>query len=50
MLTQQQKPSKIGLPPFFTRLTMFVFRPIAPIAIAMKNYASHFIAGTKLPP
>ena len=35
------------MPPFFTRLTIFVFSPIAPIAIAIKNLASFFIAGVK---
>ena len=47
--TQQQKPMTIGFPPFLIRFTKFVFNPIAHIAIAIKNFASHFIAGIKLP-
>ena len=37
----------IGLPPFFTRETRSVCKPIAHIAIAIKNFASHFIVATK---
>ena len=48
--SQQQKPRRMGLPPFFIRLMIFVLSPIAAIAMAMKNFASHFIAGTNEPP
>ena len=44
---QQQKPKMIGFAPLFISFTMFVLSPIAPIAIEMKNVASHFIRGTK---
>ena len=46
---QQQNPRIIGFPPFLTSSTILVLSPIAHIAIAMKNLASHFIAGTKAP-
>ena len=49
MQAQQQKPMIIGFPPFLIKFTKFVFNPIAHIAIAIKNFASHFIAGIKLP-
>ena len=35
--TQQQKPVKMGLPPVFISLTIFVFRPMAAIAMMMRN-------------
>ena len=35
--TQQQKPIRIGLPPDLMSLTMLVLRPIAAIAITIKN-------------
>ena len=38
--TQQQNPVKIGFPPVFTRLIIFVFNPIAAIAIIIKNLLS----------
>ena len=34
---QQQNPINIGLPPVLTSFTMFVLRPIADIAITIKN-------------
>lgn len=34
---QQQKPMKIGFPPDFTNFIILVFRPIAAIAITIKN-------------
>ena len=40
MPIQQHKPMKIGLPPVFTSLTMSVLKPIAAIAITMKNFDS----------
>lgn len=35
--TQQQKPIRIGLPPDLMSLTILVLRPIAAIAITIKN-------------
>ena len=35
--TQQNDPSNIGFPPVFINLTISVLRPIAPIAITIKN-------------
>ena len=40
MLTQQQRPTKMGFMPLFTSLTMLVFRPIAAIAMTIKNLLS----------
>ena len=40
MPTQQQKPSRMGLPPVRTRCTMLVFRPMAAMAMMMKNLLS----------
>lgn len=40
MAIQQHKPIKMGLPPVRTSLTMFVFSPMAPIAMMMKNLES----------
>ena len=37
MLTQQHKPIIIGFPPVLINFTRFVFKPIAPIAIVIKN-------------
>ena len=37
---QQQKPVKIGFPPVLMSLTMLVFRPIAAIAMTIKNLLS----------
>ena len=37
MPIQQHMPTKIGLPPLFTSLTILVLRPMAAIAITMKN-------------
>ena len=39
---QQQNPIKIGFPPVFTSLTIFVLNPIATIAITMKNLLKSF--------
>lgn len=40
--TQQAKPIKIGLAPVFTRETISVFRPMAAIAIRIKNLLRSF--------
>lgn len=37
MLIQQERPIKIGFPPVLINFTRFVFKPIAPMAIVMKN-------------
>lgn len=37
MATQQQNPIRMGLPPVFTSLTTLVFKPMAAMAIMMKN-------------
>lgn len=37
MLTQQKKPITRGLPPVFISLTMLVLRPMALMAMTMKN-------------
>ena len=37
MPTQQQAPMKMGLPPVRTSLTMFVLKPIAAMAMTIKN-------------
>ena len=42
MDTQQHSPRSIGFPPLRISFTILVFSPIAPIAIAIKNLASHF--------
>lgn len=42
MLTQQQNPRNIGFAPLFTSLTIFVFIPIAAIAITIRNLLSVF--------
>ena len=39
---QQVKARSIGLPPDLTSFTIFVFSPIAPIAITIKNLLSCF--------
>lgn len=48
MPIQQQKPRRIGFPPLFTNLTIFVFRPIAAIARIIKNLLIFFIIEVKL--
>lgn len=48
MDTQQHSPRSIGFPPLRISFTILVFSPIAPIAIAIKNLASHFANGTNL--
>ena len=40
MATQQQRPMRIGLPPVRTSLTMLVLKPIAAIAMTMRNLES----------
>ena len=40
---QQQKPRKMGLPPDFTSFTRSVLRPIATMAMVMKNFESVFM-------
>ena len=40
MPTQQHSPIRIGLPPVRTSLTILVFRPIAAIAMTIKNLDS----------
>ena len=40
MAAQQHNPIKMGLPPVRTSLTRFVFRPMAPMAIMIKNLES----------
>ena len=42
METQQRKPSKIGFPPERINFTIFVFKPMAAIAIMIKNLLSSF--------
>ena len=42
MPIQQDAPSRIGLPPDFTILTTLLFKPIAAIAIMMKNLDNSF--------
>lgn len=39
---QQQNPIMIGLPPFLTKVIMFVFKPIAHMAITIKNLLNCF--------
>ena len=43
ILTQQVAPSNRGLPPVLISLTILVFRPIAPMAITIKNLLTFFI-------
>ena len=38
--TQQQNPVKIGFPPVFINLTIFVFSPMAAIAMTIRNLLS----------
>ena len=38
--SQQQNPVKIGFPPVLTSLTIFVLRPIAAIAMTIRNLLS----------
>ena len=40
MPAQQLAPIRMGLPPVFTSFTMSVFRPMADIAITIKNLLS----------
>ena len=40
MATQQQAPRAMGLPPLFTSLTMSVLRPMALMAMTMRNLES----------
>lgn len=40
MPSQQQKPVKIGFTPVFTSCMMFVFSPIAAIAMMIRNVLS----------
>ena len=40
--TQQHNPMKMGFPPVLTNLTISVLRPIAAIAMMMKNLLSSF--------
>lgn len=40
MPIQQQSPNTIGLPPVLTNVTIFVFRPMAAIAMMIKNLLS----------
>ena len=40
---QQQKPRKMGLPPDYTSFTRSVLRPIATMAMVMKNFESVFM-------
>lgn len=40
--TQQDNPIKIGFPPVLTRFTIFVFKPIAAMAIIIKNLDKSF--------
>ena len=40
--TQQQNPVKMGFPPVLTSLMIFVFSPIAAIAMTMRNLLSSF--------
>lgn len=39
---QQHSPMNMGFPPVLINLTMLVFRPIAPMAIIMKNLLKSF--------
>ena len=48
ILVQQQKPKRIGLPPVFKSLTMFVFNPIADIAMMIKNLLKSLIGAVML--
>ncbi len=41
---QQQRPMKIGFPPDLTSFTISVLRPIAAIAITIKNLLTCFIS------
>ena len=43
MPSQQQSPIKIGLPPVFTNFTRLVLRPIAAIAIMIRNLLNSLI-------
>ena len=40
MPIQQQKPNAMGLPPFLTSSTISVLKPIAAMAITIKNFDS----------
>ena len=43
---EQEKPRSRGLPPVFTNFTISVFKPIAAIAIMIKNLLK-FLSGVK---
>ncbi|MFA7074498.1 MAG: hypothetical protein WC234_04845, partial [Endomicrobiaceae bacterium] len=45
---QQEKPINIGFEPVFTSLTMFVFKPIAAIAIIMKNLLNSLVLSVNI--
>ena len=45
---QQHRPVKSGLPPVFTSLIISVLRPMAAIAIIIKNLLTCFIRANKL--
>ncbi len=45
---QQLKPSKMAVPPVLISLIKLVFRPIAAIAIVIKNLLNNFVLCTKL--
>lgn len=45
MPIQQQNPVRIGFIPVLTSLTIFVFRPIADIAMMIRNLLSSFNGG-----
>ena len=40
MPIQQQKPNAMGLPPFLTSSTISVLKPMAAMAITIKNFDS----------
>ena len=42
MPARQQNPVKIGFPPAFTSLTIFVFRPMAAMAMTIRNLLKSF--------
>lgn len=42
MAHQQLKPNKIGFPPRLIRVIIFVFKPIAAIAMTIKNLLNSF--------
>ena len=48
MHTQQHNPVKIGLPPVLTSLTILVFKPIAAIAMIIRNLLNSFSGAVTL--